>query len=292
MNNILCVKDKNVSSVLNGWKNTFNLLGYKFTFWNPNRKPIFDAFDETKPDILIFSPDSISRGLVSCLKENPTIKGILIIGRPQDISREDISLIMSLIIDTDRPNLVVKIFTDLIENFELKTITSLPAADTTIFYPRTFQKNWSSDLTFIGEYTEENANYILPLCESDYPHSIRIFGRAENETEWPVPNYVGKIREENIPNIYSSSKIVIDLSNGIDQFNIWACQGFCLTNDKTHLLDTVYFYDPESLWKLVEYYMTRPQDRKNISENLQLEVIKGHTYQDRIKEILNEIIGT
>jgi hypothetical protein len=289
---ILCTKNESIPiQILKGWENSFKTEGHSFTFWNNRHKPTLDAFDETRPDLLIFSSNDISRGLYRCITENPETKSILLVS--ENNPRENIEYIKTLIKDTGKPDLIIGVsskISESLKNLGPPYLLSLPAADTTIYQPRKFQKNWSSDISFIGEFTEGNSNYILPLCESDYPYSIRIFGRKnEAVTDWPVPNYVGIVLEENIPNIYSSSKIIIDLSEGIDIYNITACKGFCLTNDKNNILDLPSFDSQEKIFNLIDYYIYKEKERKSVSEDRQLEVIKNHTYINRVKEILRTL---
>ena len=76
-------------------------------------------------------------------------------------------------------------------------------------------------------------------------------------------------------------------------FDIAACKGFQLSDDKEDLRDllkageeVICFRTAEELRKLIRYYLAHPDERKQVAEAAHQRVLKDHTYFNRASEIL------
>ncbi len=103
-----------------------------------------------------------------------------------------------------------------------------------------------------------------------------------------------------LPTIYSNSAIVLNMTspllpNGLTQrnFDVWAAGGFLLT-DKTpglsifpdELVKECSFSTPSELPQLCDKFLSDPQLRIELSKKWREVILKNHTYQNRIFNIL------
>ena len=103
-----------------------------------------------------------------------------------------------------------------------------------------------------------------------------------------------------LPTIYSNSAIVLNMTspllpNGLTQrnFDVWAAGGFLLT-DKTpglsifpdELVQECSFGTPSELPQLCDKFLADPQLRIALSKKWREIILKNHTYQNRICNIL------
>jgi spore maturation protein CgeB len=77
-------------------------------------------------------------------------------------------------------------------------------------------------------------------------------------------------------------------------FDIAACKGFQLSDDKEDMRDllkpgeeVICFRTAEELEKLIGYYLSHPDERKQVAEAAHQRVLKDHTYFNRASEILD-----
>ncbi len=80
-------------------------------------------------------------------------------------------------------------------------------------------------------------------------------------------------------------------------FDIAACRGFQLSDDKEDLRDLlkpgeeiICFSTVEELKKQIGYYLAHPDERDQIAAAAHRRVLKDHTYENRVRELL-DIIG-
>lgn len=107
-----------------------------------------------------------------------------------------------------------------------------------------------------------------------------------------------------LQNVYKSSRINLNVNRvqirtSFTQriFDCSACGAFILT-DKRKLNNTIFtttgsnknlvqFSSLEECCALIDYYLLRDEERKEISERAKLHVLKNHTYDNRIDTIIN-----
>ena len=189
--------------------------------------------------------------------------------------------------------------------------------DTDFFKPTEVRAEFEFDTSYVGndiKGIERTLKYIYPATN----YKFGLFGN------WKVPkarfkvwkNWFqkvepyqrefeeisrGKIPQENIPPLYSSSKVNLNctLQACVDwdvitlrTFEILACGGF-LISDKVpsavkHLSDFVVFTEGgEDLKNKIEYYLSHPNERNEFSRH-GVEYVKKHANIDaRAREIIN-----
>lgn len=102
------------------------------------------------------------------------------------------------------------------------------------------------------------------------------------------------------PLVFHRSKINLNISlrsikSGIPlrAFEIMGSGGFLLSNyqadffeDFTPGVDFDYYESKEDLLQKIDYYLTHEEERAAIAKNGHDKVARGHTYRDRVREML------
>lgn len=108
-----------------------------------------------------------------------------------------------------------------------------------------------------------------------------------------------------MPYVFKTSRINLNITlrsirTGIPlrAMDILGCGGFLLTNFQEDLLrlftpgeDFVFYESREDLMDKIEYYLAHEDERRAIAENGHRKVLQGHTYKDRIREIVRIVTG-
>lgn len=211
------------------------------------------------------------------------------------------------------------------------------APDLEYFKPTPYDKKYDFDVTYIGndiKGEERTTRYLLPatkfklglfgnwpdpfydfkrrLFKLNFIKTIKVYFECKTTPEYKKVLYkhsLGKIPQEKVPVLYSSSKINLNftMQDCVDcdtitlrVFEILACKGFCIT-DKTEsaqklLKECVVFTDGrQDLENKIEHYLEHPEERDKISQkgyeyvcsniNMSIQTEKLFNY---LKEILNE----
>lgn len=187
------------------------------------------------------------------------------------------------------------------------------AADTSIFYPRKPDPKYEFDVVYVGsDIKGENRtmHYIYPAIK--YNFGLFGFWRAtwHNHRYKRILSRIsrGNITREDSAVLYSSSKIALNCTGqdsinwdamNLRFFEVLACKGFLLSDrvpSAARLLkDCLVFTDGgKDLEDKIEYYLTRPKERKEIAENGYQYVKHNATVQavaKRLFEYVQEVIS-
>lgn len=287
---ILCSKSPNISqSTMQGWSDALSDSDFEFIFWDSRKKAIFDAFDENEPDIFISSVEDISRGIVKCIKEYSDTITLFYSPKFDSVLSENIEYMDQLTNDTGKPDYIFSFchedrLDEILGGWKNKgyqTISVMKAANTKLYYKRPINSLWGSDISIISDYYGYLTPYILPLCGK---MNIRIFGDG-----WPVSQGVGMPLNENIGNIYASSKIILDISHNTYEpsdvpFNVIVSGGYCISNSVKDVFKSIpNFESPKELHDIIQKY------ENNTQQSLYTDIINNHTYKHRMKSLLRDI---
>lgn len=212
--------------------------------------------------------------------------------------------------------------------------------DTSLFYPKEMRKDFKFDVAYIGNDIKlgRTDKYLLPAVNFNFG----LFGNwpEEKRGNWSIANFIlflkslvkiligrdkikkytckwhtkkyketfpkislGKIRQEDVPSLYSNAKINLNCTaqDCVDwdvitlrTFEVLACKGF-LISDKTPiaentLRDCVVFTDGnKDLEEKIKFYLQNEPERKRMAENGYNYVIKNATIDARAEELLEYI---
>lgn len=312
--------------VRNGWRRVFEALGHTFIFWDRNTKSAHDLFYEN-PDLDIFlgTTYNCDDALVKCLLKKPNIKVAMFCSAwgkltgsidrkkyPIDYAtKEEIDRIELLKQRIGKPDFV---FIHITENYRkdciggweeigVKSVGILNACDTFIYANAVPQRHFVSDVAFCGgywQYKSQNIDkYLIRLCDT-FPvkYDIKVFGNSY----WPISQYLGFLPEGQDANVFASAKICPNISEPHSYlypdivercFKVPGAGGF-LISDKVDLSEVFeqgtvpQFYDWESFVYLVEKYLKDGASRTALAANQRLQVLRRHTYFDRVAKMFNE----
>jgi spore maturation protein CgeB len=206
--------------------------------------------------------------------------------------------------------------TEAIEYFEKKGITGahwLPmACDPSIHHPVDVVDNdrklYSHDVVFAGSWYQSREDLFSHLADFD----LAIWGPGWNamDTSSPLKKHLMGLHLEPSEwrKIYSTAKIVLaphynDPKNNINVyqaspriFEALACGTFVISDDQRDVFSLfedgkhlIRFSDAEDLRQKIRYFLDRPIERQTIAQRGKDEVLRRHTYQDRIRTLLSII---
>lgn len=193
-------------------------------------------------------------------------------------------------------------------------------ADTNFFYPREKIAKFNFDCSYVGsDIKGEKATmkYLYPAVDFNFGlfgnwkinrHRFMIW---KNFTKKPPYKKVfdklslGKIKQEDIPYLYSSSKINLNctLQDCIDwdvvtlrTYEVLACKGFLITDMvpsacKTMQECMVFTSGGDDLREKIRYYLSNDAKREEIAQNGYEYVVKNASIDARVKELITYIKG-
>lgn len=299
--------------------------GHDAMFWQPERKPAFDAFGEYEPDVFIGQTYNTSRAVAKCIKARPHMKVALFASalgevlKDVDVKRfpivvasdDEKRVIETLKKETGKPDFVwihhhrnqaAYSIGGWLDQFGIPVLGSGKAADLLTYWGGKHDPLLDCDVGYIGgywPYKAQNLNkYLLPLCGK---HDVKIFGN----TPWPVPQHLGFIDEGDAKNLFASAKICPNVYEphsvqyGRDPierpFKVLAAGGFVLDAGYVRTIHEDFFpskeipyaQTPKEFFELVHFFLSKPLDREIIAKNGQLRVLYEHTYFHRVSEFLH-----
>ena len=133
------------------------------------------------------------------------------------------------------------------------------------------------------------------MCSSDLVYAPEQDSDIKNVINCGTVDYV-----KEMPLVFKNSKINLNMTlrsihTGIPlrAMDIMGCGGFLLTNYQQDFLeyfepgiDYIYYSSKKELLYLTDYYLNHEEERKQIARNGYQKVKEGHTYTDRIKQLL------
>jgi len=209
-----------------------------------------------------------------------------------------------------------KEFFDRLSNLGIRNFSYLPVAASKDIHKKLAltseeEKKYGSDVSFVGAGYHNRRRFFEGLLDFDF----KIWGN-----EWDLNSPIGRVIQRSgervgtkeIVKIFNASKININLHSsvyhdGIDPygdfvnprtFEIAACRGFQLVDYRSELPDLfkidkeiVCFKDLSDLRQKIIYYLDHPEKRDEIALHASERILKDHTYEIRMKEMLEFILN-
>lgn len=173
------------------------------------------------------------------------------------------------------------------------------------------KKDYSCDLSFMGAGYYNRRKAFPRLVDFDF----KIWG-----TGWDLNSELGrhiqkkgeKVSTEETVLIYNGTKINLNLHSssfheGVNEkgdfvnnrtFEIAACSGFQLVDEREELPDLfnigeemITYNSMDDLRRKIEYYLERPEERKEIAERARKRVLREHTFESRMAEMLLQVFA-
>jgi spore maturation protein CgeB/GT2 family glycosyltransferase len=163
------------------------------------------------------------------------------------------------------------------------------------FAPCTPSPLHTADVTFTGSFwlDTREAVGLQDLSQADYEFAI--YGHKWDTCPQWVKYWRGAVGYRELPEIYSSTKIVLDDSHPVTRewdslnsrvFDALGCGKLVLTNcaagAKAIFPDLLPNFDTaEELQVLIKHYLANPEEREALAAKLRAEVLAHHTYDNR-----------
>ena len=165
--------------------------------------------------------------------------------------------------------------------------------------------DYSCDYCFTGSYWNSPREIIEMLDPEDMHYKFKLYGQNWNEIDKFKKYHQGFIAYSDLPEVYASTKIVIDDANMVTKkygavnsrvYDALASGALVLTNGVIGAQETFkgklpVFKSKKELNSLIEYYLSHEDERKTKIKELQKFVLENHTYDNRsqiLKEVLEE----
>jgi len=240
-------------SVIAGFKNISERTGNIWAWWNQG-KPIFDAFDEYDPELIMTR--SKPRGLDKCLQEKqiPWVEftdSEIVIHERLDVFRKKID----------------------------------PLVDNLLFYPTEEELLFRSDIAYIGPVNTTMIKMCLPICR----YMIKIAGPQH----WPVVQYIGDVNPDQARTLYNSTKIAY-AETIEDAIKAAACKTIFVTTNKEIVKfmpeASALFADSfEKLTSVISKYLSDSEKKTETAETLYNVVVPMFTHANELWRIFYEI---
>ncbi len=177
------------------------------------------------------------------------------------------------------------------------------ATNAKAFEGGTYQEEFQSDYCFTGSFFGAWRKVVGCLNPAELPYKFALFGHNWGKVTWLADYYRGPLPYSAMPDVYASSKIVIDDANhttiawgGANSRVFDALAAGCLvfTNSQETSNDVFdgqlpVFNSKEELSALLEYYLTHEEERKALVNSLRETVLTSHTYDHRASEAATAI---
>jgi len=306
-----------------GLLRAFAMSGHQCYFWNSETTPAFDMFNVVEPDMFIGQGYNLDRATIKCINLRPNIKVLLKVGCWGPVCQDVDTEKYPILLNTPEEIKNVEKIANAVKNLVLfnyvhpnrkdylmgswgpiaKTIGLLPAADIYECNDGEFDESLKCDLGFVGgywPYKGQNLDkYIIPLCYPIGKYNIKIFGNQP----WPVPQYMGKCSNKTTANLFKSATICPNVSEphanvfGFEVnervFKLAASRAFFISDPIASLTEDIFTNGevvvaegPEEYHSLIKDVLNDPDMRNNHIEECYNNVIKNHTYENRIEQII------
>ena len=198
-----------------------------------------------------------------------------------------------------------------INNYHYLPMAAFPNVHKPVEMTEEETKYYGSDISFAGAGYYNRRHFLSGLIDYD----LKIWG-----TDWDMrsklANYIqrsgSRVDTDEIVRIYNSSRININLHSssyhkGINPFGdfvnprtfeIMSCGGFQLVDRRSGLdelfeegEEVVIFDDLNDLRQKIDHYLKNPEEANRIAENGRGRVIRDHTYEKRMEEMLEIIVA-
>ena len=235
--------------------------------WNP-KKPIFDAIEEQKPDIIFCDFKYVNKTFLLACKEFPA--KIVLFGESVP-NAFDVDVVCTL------PSLS-KLMKKHLENGEHKTLYIKDYANLT-YINKKKKTNYECDLCYISTNDIEGYTAKIGLLSS-----VAKFGKTKivGNTILPIPQYLGTIDKDDKISFLKSAKIAIDW-NTENILDYAAYNIFCISNKTNMLYPT---FDTKNLNKQINGFLKQKNIREAMSKKCQTLVLKSDTCYHRLANIL------
>jgi len=223
-----------------------HVLSGHLGIWNPRSVPIYDLFDQLKPDVFICHLEYYQSYFQSLLEEFKNTKCLILVPANTTVTPQLGSAIP----------------------WQQKI-----AADLVGYGKGIRDKYLATDLLYIArEPNKILENMVIRLGN-------RVGAKIFGEHQIPTPNYLGLLTNREMANAYASSKICIDNLGTCFDAVMNDALPICIT-DKQQYDNLIFpsFQDFDELLDYIKMILASDKQRKKTVEGLKTVIVNNHTY--------------
>lgn len=235
-----------------------------FFYWNPKEKPVFDLFDELKPDILFLHEQYNNEVVHSALSEYPSTKFIFI----------------GNTINGKGPDAIITWDKEL--EISIPTFYFRPLVDLINYHSGTVQNKLKTDLIYYSRTPDKEVLDVLGRLSLDF--QLKIYGPHRID----LPNYLGFLDTHQISDAFASSKINIDFHETRMEAALSRTISLCSYDCPKQWSR---FSDYDDLKEKISLLLQNEleEERQKVGNNLYNFVVSRHTYFHLISEVFSKI---
>lgn len=312
-----------------GLAKAWEAAGHSIAMWDIKSKPVYDMFDEFKPDIFWGQAYNLNDAIINCIAEKPHMKVILRAGdwgiKQDEIdlqkypilvaSENERAMVQKLLDKTGKPNFVHSHYHPnrimdthgyWQEKMGVKVVGLHSAADVFDYTNGQYLPEFVCDIAFVGGYWgykgQTLSKYMMRLCQVGKPYHIKIYGNQG----WGCPQYCGSLPTEFVRHALASATICPNVSElhsqvfGYDiverPYKLLSNKCFCISDYVDSMAKDVFKNDeivfannPDEFEELIQHYLKYPNERIPYIERGYNTVINSETYFHRVSKVFTEL---
>ncbi len=260
----------------NGIADTLAANGENAVRWDGGVKPVFDMFEELKPEYLFIGQGQIDGALIEAIQQYPNTK-MIVYGA--NIPAEIESVVKLVVVPMNVPDTIMR-------NITVPATKIKKAANLVQFSGGYYNDKMKSDILYITNSASVQRGYINShlsglLFNTNY--NVKVVGSFK----MPCPQYIGRITLKETLNFIKSASLVLDYDWDIS-LDIVANQSLPITNIKNDLVP--YYSSDAELLELVEKYTRNEKARRKLAREAYKAIIDKDTYFHRTAD-LGDLLG-
>ena len=265
MNVLIALSNKpDINEYFKGIATCLVHIGHRVAMWDINSKPVFDMFDECKPDIFIYDDEGHHESTQKCIDEIPHLRTVC----------HTTTALKKRICS---PNLII--------STEKTDAFYLPKAANSLAYTKVeYNKMFECSILHIGTY-----NPLLDIVSKNNI-SCKFFGeKTRNE------HSCGFIRQPLIGSAFYSADCILhihEFPTSQQLFDIMYCGGSCFSTisdkENTILQDRISWFDNEDFSLKLKIIQDYEKDPDKVQDNQKF-VKSEHTYFNRCIDLFEEL---
>ncbi len=161
------------------------------------------------------------------------------------------------------------------------------AADTLITKHAVAENVLKTDVVFIGNHTDENAKYILPLS-GHTKFKLKVFGRG-----WEIPESLGKLTAHRAENALRSAKIALHITEPTSTqyfYQILISGTLCLSTPGTPYTHNVSQFDSaKQLIHSIDTLINHDKGWEAMSRAAKSEILSSQTYFHVVSDMFEQL---
>lgn len=175
------------------------------------------------------------------------------------------------------------------------------ATDFDQFSSGKYQKKYASDYVFTGHRWNADREIEKWLRPESLSYNFAIYGQGWEKSRKFRPFVRGHVSHANLPDVYASSRLVIDDANLATKpfgsinsrvFDALSAGTLVLTNGERgvhdlFLQEVPVYRNEEELHKLIRYYLSHDPERIELAQQLQQKIARLHNYDQRAQHLKN-----